>query len=274
MKYHERPARGELTPYVRKIWYLEAPRPAPREKILPMPYVHFIVNLADPYRLLNDDGECVQEFDAGFVSGIQPRYLVIEDPELLRHVGIEFEPYGLGPFTNTPPTALTTSVRASEEILAGSRALRDALHGCDPDTACDRLEEFLCALPRRSAAHDDRVAAACRLIAADPDVEIPRIAAATGATHRGLIELFRRECGITPKAYADVVRFHRFLAELPLDGPLPTWTDLVAHSSYYDQSHFIHTFRRFTGFTPSRYLELVAELGRDYAHFVPLAERA
>ena len=153
-------------------------------------------------------------------------------------------------------------------MLSGSAQLRDRLTGLPPAAALDELERFLTAL--RHGEPDPLVVAACRAVDADTDVEIADLARSLGIGHTTLIARFRRSCGITPKAYADVVRFHRFLTGLPLDGPMPTWTELVASTSWYDQSHFIHTFKRFTGFTPARYLEIVGARGRDYASFVPL----
>ena len=264
---------------MRRVWHLRGPRPARFEKVLPQPFVHFIVNLSDPYRVVEPDQG---DFVAGFVSGIQPRYLVIEDPPVLHHVGVEFEPYGIRHFTSLHPAVLTTAVLPSQAVLPGSEHLREQLEGLGAPAALDTLEHFLAGLRPRGPsgpegpdgpgpdAPDPVVVEACRLVDADDDVEIAQLARTLGVHHRTLIDRFRAECGITPKAYADVVRFHRFLTELPLDGPLPTWTQLVARSSYYDQSHFIHTFKRFTGFTPARYLEIVGAMGRDYASFVPL----
>ena len=265
--YVERAPSAALGPYVRKLWHLRGPRPARFEKILPQPFVHFIVNLSDPYRVVEP---AQGAFAAGFVSGIQPRYVVIEDPLELLHVGVEFEPYGIGHFTTMSPARLTTAVQRSDAVLAGSAGLRQRLAGLAPPAALDELEQFVLGL--RSGDPDPLVVAACRMVDADTDVEIAELARALDVGHRALIERFRQCCGITPKAYADVVRFHRFLTELPLDGPMPSWTQLVAASSYYDQSHFIHTFRRFTGFTPARYLDIVGARGRDYASFVPLGE--
>jgi AraC-like DNA-binding protein len=270
VQYFERPPAPLLAPYVRKLWFLHGPRPARYEKILPLPFVHFIVNLSDPYWIVGPDGDRHTELAAGFVSGIQPRYVVIEDPDELHHVGIELEPYGIRAFSAVPVAELTTTVRASGDVLPGSDELREHLAGCTAEDACDRLEQFVLELPRSKP--DPRVVAACRRIDTDSDLDIASLATDFGIAHRTLIELFRRYCGIAPKAYADVVRLHQFLNALPLDGRTPTWTELVASSSYYDQSHFIATFKRFTGFTPARYLDIVGRLGRDYASFVPIGD--
>jgi AraC-like DNA-binding protein len=73
---------------------------------------------------------------------------------------------------------------------------------------------------------------------------------------------------VTAKAHADVIRFHALLAELAQPGPLPTWTELVGRSSYYDQAHFIRAFARFTGYAPREYLRHLGEAGRAAPAFV------
>ncbi len=159
MHHVERPPAAELLPYVRRLWYLRGPRPARFEKVLPQPFVHFIVNLSDPYRVIEP---AQGEFAAGFVSGTQSRYVVIEDPTELRHVGVEFEPYGIRHFTTMSPVALTTAVQPSDVVLAGSVGLRARLRGLAPAAALDERERFVLALC--SGDPDPLVAAACRMV--------------------------------------------------------------------------------------------------------------
>jgi AraC-like DNA-binding protein len=44
------------------------------------------------------------------------------------------------------------------------------------------------------------------------------------------------------------------------------WTDIAVACGYFDQAHFIHDFRDFSGFTPEEYFALK---GSDLNH-VPL----
>ena len=73
---------------------------------------------------------------------------------------------------------------------------------------------------------------------------------------------------MTPKAHADVQRFHQFLRRLAEPGDLPTWTELVASSSYYDQPHFIRSFTRFAGVTPRAYVKALGDDGRAEPSFL------
>jgi len=272
LEYLSRPAPETLQPWVTSFWYTHGPRPQRYEKILPMPIVHLIVNLAQPYRLLSrSSAPAPQTFGSGFVSGLLTQYLVIENPDVVRNMGAEFTPYGIAAFSSFPVGDLTDSVRDSTQVLAGSEVLRSqASTAPSGEAALDLLEAYLLGVLRPDFMGSAAAIAACDLIAASPGTPIADVAAAIGMSHKSLIAHFRRHCGVTPKAFANLCRFHRLLNELPLAGEMPRWSALVAETEYYDQAHFTRAFRGFTGFSPTEYLEAMRQHGPEYPSFVPL----
>jgi AraC-like DNA-binding protein len=60
---------------------------------------------------------------------------------------------------------------------------------------------------------------------------------------------FRQAVGTTPKKFSGIVRVKAalFAMQLPVNNDY--------REGYYDQAHFIHDFRNFTGQTPEQYLE-------------------
>jgi AraC-like DNA-binding protein len=80
-----------------------------------------------------------------------------------------------------------------------------------------------------------------------------------------LIRLFAEEVGMTPKAYLRVSRFQRVLARVHAAQSVD-WMEEVERHGYYDQPHFIHEFREFSGFTPTEYFRLRG----PYLQHVPL----
>ena len=264
MDYLEVPVPADLAPDVQRLWYLEQSAEQRYERIFPQPALHLILNLSDPYRLFDLQSGSVRVLRAGFLSGLQPRYLMTQSPPAIRHVAARF--------LEVPATALTGTVRESQGLLGDTDALREAARRApDPAAAVQLLVAHLRA-QRRPGTAPSAVVRAWTAIHRNPDAPIPAIAAAAGLSHHHLIENFRTWCGVTPKAYADIVRFRQFIQALPLQGPMPSWADLVATSGYYDQPHFIRVFRAFTGLSPSRYLDIVTRYGPEYAAFVPLAE--
>jgi AraC-like DNA-binding protein len=267
--YVERAPAAELAPFISRLWYLRTPSAQRYERIVPLPFVHLILNLSEPYRVLRRGDVVVDEsFPNAFVSGLHTSYLINENPAVIEHVGVEFHPYGLRAFTTVPAIALADRVLDGDTVLPGIGGLRNAVLGQKPEQAVDLVQtELSSRLPATRYPHP-AVVEAVRLIAADPDRPIAAIASESGATHKTLIAQFRRNLGVGPKVFADVYRHYRFLSELPSDGPMPTWTELVGRAGYYDQPHFIRVFSRFTGMTPREYLETTRRFGSEHPSFV------
>jgi AraC-like DNA-binding protein len=282
--YEEREPPAEWRAFVTRLWYLEAPRVRTYEKILPLPYVHVIVNLSDPYRLFDPRGSASRVDDA-FVSGIQSEYLVIESPSVIRHVGAEFTPQGLRAFSEALPSGVTARVRPADEVLPGIAALarrvratvgasdsRESSGSSAPDAVIDALAGFLHDHRRTGIVDDPIVSVALSDLASDPHARIAGLALRAGVSHKTVIAHFASSCGITPKRFAEVLRFHGFVSDLPIGDAMPSWAELAATSPYYDQPHVIRAFRRFSGYSPADYLRRVREFGPDAASFVPLEE--
>ncbi|MCX6315694.1 MAG: helix-turn-helix transcriptional regulator [Bacteroidetes bacterium] len=62
---------------------------------------------------------------------------------------------------------------------------------------------------------------------------------------------FRDCAGFTPKRYARIIRFQK--AASGYGTSFRSLTELAHYCGYYDQSHFIHDFREFSGLHPKAY---------------------
>ncbi|WP_291378957.1 AraC family transcriptional regulator [Demequina sp.] len=264
--YMERQPSPALTGVVRRLWYLSAPTRGTIERILPIPYVHAIANLGEPYVVMSHGETPVGLTCAGaFVSGLQSTYLVNRNPAHLHHVGAELEPFAWRAFGVDP---FADEVRGAGPILPLVDGVSATHHGTrDADAALDALDAAL--VNSRAGVSPDPVAiAVAREIAKDPDTPIAEVARRSGITPSAVAAAFRRATGVTPKAHADVHRFHQFLRAISEPGELPTWTELVARSSYYDQPHFIRSFTRFAGISPRAYVRALGDEGRAGPSFL------
>ncbi len=83
---------------------------------------------------------------------------------------------------------------------------------------------------------------------------LDRLSNDIGYSQKHFIDLFRRRVGVTPKQYLRIMRFQKVICEIERDGFIP-WNRISLESGYYDQSHFIHDFKHFSGFTPNDYMK-------------------
>lgn len=93
-----------------------------------------------------------------------------------------------------------------------------------------------------------------------------RLANQIGYSQKHLIDLFKRQVGVTPKRYMRILRFQGAIQKLEAHASPPDWTGFALQAGFYDQAHFINDFRNFSGFTPAEYLRVKV----DTLNYVPI----
>jgi hypothetical protein len=88
-----------------------------------------------------------------------------------------------------------------------------------------------------------------------------RVAAGVSSTH--LAHRFKELIGVTPKRLARTYRFAATVFAIDPARPID-WGDLAGGAGYFDQAHFGHEFRAFTGLTPTRYVEVRRRFLREH----------
>ena len=89
-----------------------------------------------------------------------------------------------------------------------------------------------------------------------------RVSAGVSSTH--LTQRFKELIGVTPKRLARTYRFATTVLSINPAGPID-WADLASGAGYFDQAHFGHEFRAFTGLTPT---ETSKSGGGSYANIL------
>jgi AraC-like DNA-binding protein len=142
--------------------------------------------------------------------------------------------------------------------------LRDRLATADgPHEMLTLLEEELmrrlCEIPGLGLVrHTSSVIAAT-----NGAVPIGDLSAAAGVSSTHLAQRFKELIGVTPKRLARTQRFAATVLAINPAEPID-WGDLAAGAGYFDQAHFGHEFREFTGLTPTRYIEVRRRFLREH----------
>lgn len=63
---------------------------------------------------------------------------------------------------------------------------------------------------------------------------------------------FKQQFGLSPKTYASILRTNLVIRSLDAKGNVD-WQGMIAQLHFFDQSHLIKDFKRFTGQTPQQY---------------------
>lgn len=87
------------------------------------------------------------------------------------------------------------------------------------------------------------------------DIDIPAVARANSLSPFYLTRIFKAQYGLPPYRYLIRLRI-QYASDLLRDSPLSV-TQVCHRSGFNSLSHFIFTFRRHTGMSPSQYRRIV-----------------
>jgi transcriptional regulator GlxA family with amidase domain len=86
-----------------------------------------------------------------------------------------------------------------------------------------------------------------------PNRAVSSVTDQIGLSERRFIRLFAEQVGLTPKLFCRVQRFQKVLRHIARSSSID-WTEIALSCGYFDQAHFIHDFRAFSGINPSLYV--------------------
>lgn len=92
--------------------------------------------------------------------------------------------------------------------------------------------------------------------------KIAEIASDAFLSLRQFERVFKREIGVSPKAFIQKARFCKILARIWQDPP-SNLTSLALEFDYSSQSHFIHDFKRFARQTPGEFVQFAKQLNLE-----------
>ena len=274
MLYHRYTPPPPLAAFIGCIWYSEGfAGTHERERLLPNGESGIVFDLREePVRIYRPDrpGRFIA-FAPAIFCGARRDCFEIETSQQERVIGIQFRPGGAFAFLGMPAGEVANDTYSLEDIWPGQALLlREALvHAPSVNAMFSILERALASrFNPSSTLHPAVVYAVAQLGNPADNIRVGDITDHIGMSSRRFSELFRYQTGLTPKSFHRVRRFQQVLQALhkrvPADGDL---TAVAYHCGYYDQAHFIHDFRLFSGMTPGEYLAVAT----PHLNHVPLS---
>ncbi|MGH9634152.1 MAG: DUF6597 domain-containing transcriptional factor [Candidatus Angelobacter sp.] len=243
-----------------------------KERLMPDGSIELVINLKeDEARIYDRENlDKCERLPGALVCGPRSSFFVIDTAQQDSVIGVHFKPGGAFPFFKMPAIELH-NLHVSLEDLWGQQAglLRERLlEAQTPQKKFQVLEECLLArafkpLERHRAV--DHALELFRNIHTAP--AMTELADQIGISSRRFIQLFSNEVGLTPKLFTRVRRFQQVLQNIRT-GVEFSWVDMAASCGYFDQAHFIHDFKEFSGINPTTYLAQKTE----HLNHVPIHE--
>jgi AraC-like DNA-binding protein len=256
--FHHIPA-PPLSDFVAMLWSYEGyHQPHDKERLLPDGSMELVINLDEDLVRVYDPRDTAKfhTLRGSIVVGAHSEFFVIDTAQQHSVAGVHFKPGGAFPFLDLPAGELRNTL-VSLEDLWGPRAgqLRERLlAAATPEARLRILERALLAQAAGRLDRHPAVAFALREFHGLPHTRaIADVTGRIGLSAKRFIQVFSGEVGLTPKLFCRIRRFQRALRRIDAGRPVE-WTAVALDCGYFDQAHFIHDFRAFSGINPSTYV--------------------
>jgi AraC-like DNA-binding protein len=251
---------------IHDLYYLEGAPPYSRLILPAAPAPLLIVNLGAPFLIRAGSDVAAVEYADGCAVTTPSRAWEFGYPTPTRSVGVHFMPWGLAPLLPMPAAELCDRPATVQQIWGRPAAAELRRRLASADTPHEMLMVLEEELVRRLRVIDG-LDIVRRLSSAIADtkgaVPISELGVAARASSTYLAKRFKEVIGVTPKRLARSYRFTTTVLAIDVAAPID-WGDVAAAAGYFDQAHFVHEFREFTGLTPTRYVEVRQRFLREH----------
>ncbi|MBE0670499.1 MAG: helix-turn-helix transcriptional regulator [Anaerolineales bacterium] len=252
-----------LGKFIDNFVYFEGFNPAHSlDRFLPDGNTELIIDLTELPQHIHDNHtlEVIQSCRKAWVSGVRTRPITIPSGKDSRMLVVAFKKGAAHPFYPFPMSELTDSVVMADLVFGKSILdLRERL------LFTKSISEMFCVvelflLGRAGDKLHESTAANCIKYAIASIIKRPTLSSfhnlsdQIGYSQKHFIDLFKGQVGLSPKQYLKIMRFQKAIQEIEAERFIH-WSGIAAESGFYDQAHFIHDFKEFSGFTPNDYIK-------------------
>lgn len=269
LRYTERRPSPALAQHLECIWFASetdiSPAKGALERVLPDGCLEWIFHLGSPFQRSTTAGEWELQ-PQSFVVGELTRFLLLQPTGVVAVMGVRFRPRGAYRFLPFSLSDFTDGTVPTCDVWGHKGTyLEDAVLAARNNTQRQQLvEDFLLRQLVNTTPRPRFEAAVKEIIRSRGQTRVFEVANGVGWSSRQLEREFRSGVGLSPKAFARIMRFQNLL-RLVGEGSLREWTSLALEGGYADQPHMVREFREFSGHTPA---ERGIEEGDFGSHFV------
>ena len=248
-----------LAPYIKHYWMLEteAHEGNVSERVVPTGNPQLMFHYRTPFTMQFPDQQ-VRQQARSFISGVSSRYMdaITQGPSGV--IAVDFYPYGACNFFRFSQNELEDQSIHLEDIFSGPvKDLEEQI--CECSNLSDRIsliENFLIEKLKPVNQYDLLLVrqAVEEVEQSGGQIHANQLAAKLAVTPKNLERKFASMIGKSPKQFIRIMRFQEVMNGL-LGQQLGYLTEYALNNGYFDQSHFIHEFKSFSGYTPREFVK-------------------
>ncbi len=248
---------AELKNFVRCYWTLESNSVIHSERVISNTDAQLFFHFKQPFKVIPVKGESYNQ-PKSFLCGAstKPKEVVTSiDSQMF---GVVFYPHTAKYFFPFPMIEFT-NYNVELKLISGKfKDLENHISECENDS--ERIitaEKFLLSELSKVSTYEKSTVIngfISFLNKANYDVKLEHLIKDSGLSERQVQRLFNEFIGISPKKYLEIKRIE---AAIKLFKTSSNLTDIAYKSGYYDQSHFINSFKNYTGLLPKEFKKII-----------------
>jgi len=256
MKYQKIKPPKELAHYVQFFWILE------ENLTCDFPFVHRALAESCPELIFYFKGQfdilsTNEKTDKTFLSGIfgqSQQYRTFETKADFGILGVYLFPYSIPELFGLPANELSNQYLDIQDLCGkeGKFLEEKVMLATNNRNRINLISDFLVArLQKPKSEYRNIITSIWKIITTKDSISIPLLATESNLSRRQFERKFIEHSGFSPKSYLNIVRFNSILNENSAKNK--SLTQIAYDFGFYDQSHFIQDFKKFSGFCPSEY---------------------
>ena len=261
MQYY--PIPSGLAPYVESVWSFESPAQLPEHEqaiVIPSGKSVLLWNYQGTYAHVMGGQTFHHPLYDLHLVGPHNKTIALRGPEPVSSIGITFKPYGYYAIAGPSLPKLVNHIQSVSKLNQAGKAVLSNY----TDDRSDSVHQLLTWVYERIRFNADK-----RIIhivdAIDHhqgNIRIQAIFAGISGSQRYLNKLFKNQVGLTPKAYASIVRLQEMYSLYIRDQQTHNKDRL--YDLYYDESHFLQHFRKVFESKPKQFMRSPNLLGNAF----------
>ena len=252
------PINEKILPFVKAIFYLE--NKEDQKHKLPFyadGYPGILYSISNEPITLQPYGKLLPDF---FLYGqtIEPIELIIEGPYEM--IVFQLYPFATRLFLDINPKEINDACYDLQQVKSvDTNGTREELTNKSTEERVDIVSDYILELVKSTSTDIDNSIkmAVSTIIKSKGVITIKNLREQLYITERTFERKFNKEVGVSPKQFAKIIQFSFSLDQIK-DSDYTNLTNIAYENGFTDQSHFIRSFKKYTGGTPK---EILAKLG-------------
>jgi len=238
--------------FVKCYWSLSAQPESHTELVYPTGRIQIIFHYGKPFTEISPSG----------IENRQPQFALCGQMTTYNHVradnncgmiGVVLQTHSAARILGFPLCEATGETVNLADVMRDWKNFSDKFYRCNDDISrvCV-IEKFLLSRCRfHKNFHDSFVESCIDEIEKSKGLYLPlKSTEVYTLSERSMQRIFKERTGLSPKKYADIIRFQHAVEFI---GKTEKLTTAAYETGFYDQAHFVKEFKRFTGLSPSEF---------------------